>query len=293
MVGHLLGVATPVAMLPHAVTPSQAPAVRAVTGRLARSGGGNSSSEKLRILCYGDSLTAGLHDHGKRYSPYGKALKGALLALGVQCEVSICGLSGYRTDEMIAHLRAPACRDHFGKVGRGLAHILDSEGHFDLVILMAGTNDFTPNSDLRAIQGRVCELHSVCHARGVPTVMLSAPCNTSNLRIGLGKLLCGWAQGHSQVLDFVDPEELVPRRHRAHWESDCVHFSPAGYHALGMQLAPRIADVLKKLGERPGAITNLAFSVRKGSHALHKKGPSRVQQLTPGARLHVIACGGA
>merc|ERR1712232_704616 len=102
---------------------------------------------------------------------------------------------------------------------------------------MAGTNDFTPNTNFKAVQSRVSKLHAVCHARGVPTVMLAAPCNTPNLRLGLSQVLAAWANAQSQVLAFIDPEELIPRRNFQYWESDQVHFTPAGSRALGLQLA--------------------------------------------------------
>jgi len=207
------------------------------------------SSKPWRILCYGDSLTAGFYDNGKHFSPYGDALQEKLNSIGFQCDVSICGLSGYRTDEMIRELHSPVCQDHFGKLGKGLAHILDNEGQFDLVILMAGTNDFAPNVNLVSVQARVSELHETCHKRGIPTVMLSAPCNTPNLRIGLSRVLGAWAQSQSHVLAFIDPEDLIPRRNFNHWEQDQVHFTRAGSRNLGLQLAPLIAQVLQHLDQ--------------------------------------------
>lgn len=204
-----------------------------------------------RILCYGDSLTAGFHDSGRRFSPYGESLREGLEKLGLQCDISICGLSGYRTDEMLAQLNSARCQDNFGGIGKGLAHILDNEGHFDLVILMAGTNDFTPNTNFKAIQSRVAKLHETCHSRGVPTVMLAAPCNTTNMQLQLGQMLASWARAQNQVMAFINPEELIPRKNMAYWEPDQVHFTPSGSRALGLYLAPAIGKILQQLGQQP------------------------------------------
>jgi len=234
-----------------------------------------------RILCYGDSLTAGFHDNGKRFSPYGDSLREGLAPLGFQCDVSICGLSGYRTDEMLAQLNSARCQDKFGGSGKGLAHILDNEGHFDLVILMAGTNDFTPNTNFKAIQSRVAKLHEICHSRGIPTVMLAAPCNTTNMQLQLGQMLASWARAQNQVMAFINPEELIPRKNTAYWEPDQVHFTPLGSRTLGMQLASRIAKVLKTLGKEP---SEAQLKPRNGQVLQKQKASPRTSEV---AVIHV------
>merc|ERR1719327_192047 len=102
-------------------------------------------SGPLRVLCYGDSLTAGFYAGGRKFSPYGAALEEAMTAQGLDAEVQIMGLSGHQGSQMVAELEAPVtAADITGRRGKGLGHILDEEGPFDLVILMAGTNDFRP-----------------------------------------------------------------------------------------------------------------------------------------------------
>jgi len=213
-----------------------------------------------RILCYGDSLTAGFYSGGTAFSPYGRALQEALKSLGFQCEVRINGLSGHRADQMLAELDTPVCRDMCGKPGKGLAHILDNDGDFDLVIIMAGTNDFTTKGNLAPIKQSVCQLHEACHARGVPTMMLAAPCNTRNLQVGLSQLLRAWADNQDDVLAFIDPEEVLPRRSATHWERDLIHFSPSGSRALGLYLAPVVSKILKSFGQQPVKTTGPSSS---------------------------------
>lgn len=210
-------------------------------------------SKSIRILCYGDSLTAGFFANGTRFSPYGEALQTTLRSRGFRCEVSICGLSGHRADQMVAELDSKVCKDMCGKSGKGLACILDQDGPYDLVILMAGTNDFVPNARLQSIQNVVCKLHDACHSRGVPTVMLAAPCNCQHMQTTFSNMLGSWASRQSEVLAFVDPEDLIPRSEKKLWEADDVHFSALGSRALGQRLAPAIAHVLESLGQQPVA----------------------------------------
>jgi lysophospholipase L1-like esterase len=218
-------------------------------------------NKQSRILCYGDSLTAGFYAGGQRFSPYGKAMRAALSRLGFQCDVSICGLSGHRADQMVEQLHWPqSSLDICGKTGRGLAHILDNEEPFDLVVLMAGTNDFTPSASLSSIRESVCQLHEACHTRGVPSVMLAAPCNTHHIQVSFSRLLQGWAKRHTEVLAFLDPEEIIPRKHSAYWEPDDVHFSPSGSQVLGARVAVTVAKILEDFGfeANPSTIAQVA-----------------------------------
>jgi len=151
---------------------------------------------------------------------------------------------------MGAELNSPICQDMVGKIGKGLAHLLDRDGPYDLVILMAGTNDFVPNVIFKTISDSVCRLHSECHKRGVPTVMLAAPCNLAEMRIGVGRLLQDWARKNpTKVLGFLDPEDVMPRSKVACWEPDHLHFSPTGSRTLGAHLSTMVAQILQKLGQ--------------------------------------------
>jgi hypothetical protein len=221
----------------------------------------------------------------------------ALKSMGLQCDVSICGLSGHRADEMLAEIDSPACRDIVGKVGKGLRYILDKEGPFDLVILMAGTNDFTPNCNLKTIKDVVCQLHSACHARGVPTLMLAAPCNAQEMRIQLGRLLREWANKNpAKVLGFVDPEDAIPRSKAVYWEPDQVHFTPTGSRALGAHLAPIVAQILRTPGQKspmPALAPRASGMPAKNMYQRPVNQPRHPMMVAPVAMMHMIHRGGA
>lgn len=215
----------------------------------------------FRILCYGDSLTAGFHNYGKGFSPYGNTLRESLSKRrGVQCDVSICGMSGHLAEQMVKELDNDECRDMCGKFGEGLAHILDNHDRYDLVIIMAGTNDLShANVDLHSVCASICKLHKACHKRGVPTLMLNAPCASEEIRCKLGDLLGAWAACQTHILGFIDPEDVIPRKRIAFWEMDRVHFSPAGSHALGVHLAPKVATILKQRSQHSSSLMPFGF----------------------------------
>merc|ERR1712054_106086 len=121
---------------------------------------------------------------------------------------------------------------------------------------MAGTNDFdgcvgaNVGPKLKAISDSVCRLHNACHMRGVPTLMLAAPCNVAKLRKALGSLLKDWASSSpTKVLGFLDPEDVMPRSNVACWEPDQLHFTPAGSRTLGAHLAPIVAQIAQKTSQ--------------------------------------------
>lgn len=229
---------------------------RARTGRRLSCPGLAAASSRperpRRVLCYGDSLTAGFYAGGQLFEPYGRALSEALAEAGAQCNVTWCGLSGHLATQMVEELDEPAVKDILGLPGKGLARILDEDGPHDLVLIMAGTNDLGRGTSLEVLSGAVAQLHAVCHSRGVPTVALAPPLSTAALqewtatRRQLAGLMAGWPRGDPRAcVAFADAEELVPKWDQALWESDGIHFSAAGSRALGRRLANTVLTLLQ------------------------------------------------
>ena len=64
------------------------------------------------------------------------------LRLGeVEVDIWVCGLSGLTAEELVDGMDDEDIRDSTGRIGRGLQLVLAERGPFDLVLLMAGTND--------------------------------------------------------------------------------------------------------------------------------------------------------
>ena len=65
---------------------------------------------------------------------------------------------------------AVACRR-----GQGLGSILEERGPFDLVLIMAGTNDLAMGVAPGMVVHSIQALHAECQMRGVRTVALGVP----------------------------------------------------------------------------------------------------------------------
>eukprot|EP00933_Yihiella_yeosuensis_P082153 TRINITY_DN95931_c0_g1_i1.p1 TRINITY_DN95931_c0_g1~~TRINITY_DN95931_c0_g1_i1.p1 ORF type:complete len:358 (+),score=65.90 TRINITY_DN95931_c0_g1_i1:79-1152(+) len=209
-----------------------------------------------RILCYGDSLTAGFFAQGFQFEPYGRTMSETLSAAGIPCEVSICGHSGKTTKEMVAGSRTHVI-DVCGGKGKGLARILE-ESNFDLVMIMSGTNDMGQGLSHSSILQDLQTLHETCHARGVPTVALIPPPAPGQgqqremQRLQLADRIVRLASSYtSQVLACVDPGQLVPGSAPQFWESDGLHFSACGSKMLGKLLAGVVSEKLSSVAQVP------------------------------------------
>jgi lysophospholipase L1-like esterase len=222
------------------------------TDLASRDADSRKDSRQYRILCYGDSLTAGFCSKGKHFEPYGPFLARALQAAGIECEVIVCGLSGLTAQDMLRHLKSSSVEDITGQIGRGLAHFLEDEEHQDLVVLMAGTNDLAVDKpEARSVFERVRQLHEACHARGVPTVALTPaaplPARHRAARLELGRLLAEWRRSTPGVVALADCEELVPRtsqRGRELWDPDDIHMNPEGSRTFGHRLLQVVKGAL-------------------------------------------------
>jgi len=229
-------------------------------------------SSPLRILCYGDSLTAGFCSYGEQFEPYGRTLADAMGKAGKPCEVSVCGLSGRTAEEMIAEKDSAVFTDsaEVGHVGKGLMRILNEEGPFDVVVILAGTNDLqfaghSMGAGLTAnhILARVKQLHSMCHQLGFSTIALTPPCQMCGpqrvMQQQLAPLLRDWVQTESRVLALYDVEKLAPRAHTGgFWDADDIHMSAAGQRLFGRRLAQFIAPLVE---QRVSDITALNMPV--------------------------------
>jgi lysophospholipase L1-like esterase len=146
------------------------------------------------------------------------------------------------------------------KTGRGLGKILEDDGA-DMVIIMVGTNDMTA-STAGEILASAKALHAVCHKQGIKTIALAPPVPPQGAR---GKrheligLMRRWAEKEPFVAAFVDPEmQLVPRTADSRfYDSDILHFSPAGSTALGQGLAQYVRKLMADAARRRGPVLSL------------------------------------
>lgn len=207
------------------------------------SGGLETDQDKVcRILCYGDSMTVGFCCGGSAFEPYARSMAHQLGLVGAACEITVCGLSGRRADEMVA-MADGVIVDNLSYGWKGLERTLREDGPFDLVLIMAGTNDMGAASLPEPIVDSLRCLHAVCHAFGVPTVALAPPPAPGRgaaweaLRLPIVEALSRLPSEMPGVIACVDPGLSVPASWNLFWDPDGLHFSVLGSCALGKALA--------------------------------------------------------
>jgi hypothetical protein len=216
---------------------------------------------------YGDSMTAGF----PCYEPYAKSMVSTLAATGIYAEVVGCGLCGLTAVEMARGLDSPQLQDQFGRMGPGLRHLLEEQGPFDLVIVMAGTNDLgVPHATAEEVLASLQSMHGACWATGTPSVALSVPESsvTGTTQYpeaavkwhAINNGLAAWAQAEQRENShtrpfFVNTARLVSFDHAARarglWDPDSLHFTAAGSQEFGSKLAPVIAPCLQRQVPKP------------------------------------------
>lgn len=217
----------------------------------------------LRLLAYGDSLTAGYHSYGHLFSPYAEGFADALLQSDVYCHIWVCGLSGWTAAGMVEARNARALKDHVDRTGMGVRAILEDKGPFDAVLVMAGTNDLAHCPEPVELLNSIKALHQVCHDFGVPTIAFTIPPSKAStrknsqieiIRKEVNEHLRSWAEEScksspiGRVCCFVDSDQLLPfELSSGNWEDDGLHFTRAGSWEFGSQLAGVLRLVLDNM----------------------------------------------
>mmetsp|Transcript_129592 Transcript_129592/g.242471 ORF Transcript_129592/g.242471 Transcript_129592/m.242471 type:complete len:248 (-) Transcript_129592:79-822(-) len=220
----------------------------------------------LRILCYGDSNTAGFRPprNVPPMVPWGVSLQRILREEGFDVEVEVNGNSGKTAEELFERRFESKIADITGTINPGLQYRLDSMPNPpELVIIMLGTNDFSYERTSAEVEKDVEALHEVCHESGIKTVALAAihvPTNEENAVLnnlrhnlsGLARAMSVYDKSDDDVIGHMDPRGIVSRdAHLGLWEKDNMHWSEKGHVAFAEAVAPVIEDALTTLGHFP------------------------------------------
>mmetsp|Transcript_50180 Transcript_50180/g.113905 ORF Transcript_50180/g.113905 Transcript_50180/m.113905 type:complete len:304 (+) Transcript_50180:62-973(+) len=198
-----------------------------------------------RILCYGDSLTAGTTSLG--YFPYASVLEAGLKSRGLDVVVNHLGYPGWTADTLVQEADGPD----------GLKFLLRaSKPEHDLAIILAGTNDLGyPGQGEKPREFQIFDniwaLHLMAHERGVKTLAISIPesgyqsavASARALRDSVNQLLQKKCQEPKSMCAYFDCPVPYDRTSGL-WEEDGLHFSPQGYSSLGKSLVPVVHELL-------------------------------------------------
>jgi len=231
-----------------------------------------SVTKPYRILCYGDSNTAGFRGINKAYTPYGHQLADTLRLAGISCEVTSVGLCGFTSEGLVNDIDARLIQPKVGPSGEGLALML-RESDFDLVVIMIGTNDLGRRMDPMVTLSFVTRLHNTCHAAGIPTVNIVPPSVSTiskhplakairESRKQLAEVMNTWAKDVPQILLSLDCETVAPKSMAQFYEPDDIHLSAQGSKKLAQGLAMQLSKVLKQLPQQRQALFCTSAAIR-------------------------------
>ena len=215
----------------------------------------------LRVLAYGDSLTAGLTSFAGGHEPFALVLEHELRRLlPNRVQVDYHGFPGASAADMAHGLH----RKQFG-----LAHFLkkatDEGAPYDTVLLWAGANDDLLQGALTDLLPSLQALHTAVRSAGAASVALGLhETRMSAEQPGLAEKLREvnrQIEASSGASVYVDTARLVPFDERSgHFGVDGVHMSASGYQLLGKGLAQALlphfeerAHGHRSAAERPGS----------------------------------------
>ena len=199
-----------------------------------------------RILCYGDSLTAGTSPLGQILYPYAPHLERALHQQTTlrNAVVRHCGLPGWTSEQMLADANGALT---------GLRTAIQAGSPIDLVILLAGTNDLAYGDRPEPIVQSLLGLHQLCFDEGVKhTIAIGIPSSgyqsinrqVKLLAQAINNDLARFAHHESRTTFVPFPFDFQQDDEK--WALDGLHFSPLGYRVLGEALAPTVDFIFKE-----------------------------------------------
>ena len=202
----------------------------------------SNSVSTRRILCYGDSLTAGTVPLDIALRPYAPHLESSLKERGHNVMVRHRGLPGWTASQMVQDANGATT---------GLLTAVRGGMPLKLVIILAGTNDLGYTDDPTVISGNIQALHRMCHGEGVPhTLAVGIPPSgyqsmneeAASLARTVNNQLNEYCQSESRASFVPFPFDFAYDDEK--WAYDGLHLSAEGYRVLGLSLAPVVEKII-------------------------------------------------
>lgn len=200
-----------------------------------------------RILCFGDSLTAGTNPNGPGGNyPYAKKLTELL---GPSAEVRATGFPGWTTKGMRDGINFPASGWSNPHDGLGLQL---KKASYDVVVILAGTNDLGRGVEPEEIGDNLRFLYDLCRENGVSKVLaLAIPDSrflATNERVRqkrdkVEEWIRRYESESSEFLSFVPLSFSWDQRL---YDRDGLHLNVAGYVRLGEDVAAAVKKYVPK-----------------------------------------------
>ncbi|KAK4197794.1 SGNH hydrolase-type esterase domain-containing protein [Triangularia verruculosa] len=207
--------------------------------------------QKLRILCFGDSLTAGYSDLGCIYHPY-HAKMGQMLAMAFpDHDITIVERGDIGDTVKTGFLtRMQECLPP--------SKNKSDKPPYDWVIVLGGTNDIAFAVPPQDIFKKLTEVWDVPLRRGCKVLALTVPDVMSPEgklktrgdadRKVLNDLIIEYHKPNLHVYDLHDALSLTKMSptDRKKYRNDHVHFTPTGYDLIGNKVGMALVGLLVK-----------------------------------------------
>ncbi|MCJ1472533.1 hypothetical protein MMC13_001182 [Lambiella insularis] len=198
----------------------------------------------LKILCFGDSLTAGYSAYGSQFYPYADHLKRALQATfpSSRIEIIVEGMSG-------AQVRG----QYTGRLNRACERARDEP--FDWIVVLGGTNDLgwggQPKEIYEALQA-VWNIALNTGANVLALTIIEASVNSGTLIERRDTLNALIAEHKVDRFHYMDLCHAIPyftmeeKKRDTIWD-DGLHLTAEGYKMMGDAIGLHMARLLPAL----------------------------------------------
>ncbi|TLS24576.1 hypothetical protein PpBr36_08817 [Pyricularia pennisetigena] len=221
-------------------------------------------SNKLRILCFGDSLTSGYSRSGLVSHPYEQKLVQELKVARPELEIETTedGIPGDLTGFFVSR-----CLEHFGP----------KQPRYDWAIILGGTNDLARQYSPETIFDNLKRCWDLALSHGSKVLVLTVPevgvrSRADEMRDKLNDMIRKAQGGNIYVHDHhaaVPYWSLSQEERDKYWDDD-VHLTADGYDLMGKMIAARLVDIL--LGEEMEAKNKTSSGERPSASSRSRPG---------------------
>jgi lysophospholipase L1-like esterase len=219
-----------------------------------------------RVFCFGDSLTAGTSPPGYENHPYALDLERALGPLGPEegggVKISWKGFPGWTSSSLLTDAGFSSVLSAAAEQRTNEAEQAEKPSPppppFDLVVVLAGTNDLAYSFESEEIFDSIRGIHEMALVLGCSTIALGIPPSgwqaqsesARALADSVNEKLASWAEAPKPKTRAMTTTTYVPFPIRSFdrssdlWSPDGLHFSKSGYEFMGTSLAPIVAEIL-------------------------------------------------
>jgi len=207
------------------------------------------NAQFIRVLAFGDSLTAGTSPPDYNLYPYSAYLEATLKRPSYDLPAPIIvrhkGFPGWTASQLL----------EYAPMDGGLENIIDSIQNppLSLILILAGANDLAYENNKDKILNSIIDLHHLCHDKDVPhTIALAIPPSGYQTKVHsvfelahtINDSLREYCDKRSDFMTYF-PFPFEFQRGDDRWCSDGLHFTKKGYQELAESLAPVVSHVIK------------------------------------------------